>query len=87
MAQDYRLYLLDEFDWCYTGTSPEAQLALCSQVSNVESATHPAYGLILVECRHAGGETLRDLKKLGVVWDGAYVQWLSNGQLVCCSDT
>lgn len=82
MSQDYRLYLVDKLDWGYAETNVESQLRLCNQLINVDSATHPAYGLILVECRRAGEQTLRDLKARGVLWGSAYVQWLPNTGLV-----
>jgi hypothetical protein len=81
VAVDYRVYLLDGFDWGYVDTNVEKQLAACLSVANVEVATHPYYGLIIFECRNDPAGTLHELESKGIIWDHCYVQQLPDTAL------
>lgn len=87
MSTDYRLYILDEFDWGYAHTTVDKQVELCRTCKYVDSVVHPAYGLILVDYRGVGDNLPRELAASGVLWDMAYVQVLPTGALMRFFDT
>lgn len=82
MATNYRLYLLDDFDWGYTKTNAEAQVLLCRSSIGDEFVTHVSYGLIVAECRMSPEAALLQLANSGVIWDSAYGQQLPDTGLL-----
>lgn len=79
MAQDFRVFLIDEFDWTYVNTSKMQVTQTLYSVGLAKVAS--AYSLLVLDCRGDPSPSLQKAKDLGAVWDQCYVQLLPDGRL------
>lgn len=80
MATDYRVILLDEFDWEYVGHSKTMTVATLEKAGFEKVAE--AYGLLVLECRwHPQDELIKLNNPRGITYDQAYIQVIPSGEL------
>ena len=80
MATDYRVILLDEFDWEYMNHNKDMARTVLKDAKFEETAS--AYGMLVLECRFHPQSVLTKLNNpRNVLWDRAYIQETPNGGL------